>query len=152
MARATIKPTMSLQNQLIEDMKQAMKSGDRVRLDAIRFLRSEIKNYEIDHGDQDDAGVETLIAKQTKQMRESIEEYKKGGRQDLADDEQAKLTILEKYLPEQMSDEELQVIVNEVLAHTPTPQMGPVIGQVMSRVKGKADGGRVSALVKAALQ
>lgn len=143
---------MSLQTQLIEDMKQAMKSGDRTRLDAIRFLRSEIKNYEIDHGEQDDSGVLTIVARQIKQINESIEGYEKGGRTDLVAEERAKQAVLEGYMPEQLSDDQLKTIVNEVLAQNPGAQMGPVIGQVMSRVKGKADGGRVSALVRAAQQ
>lgn len=143
---------MSLQTQLVEDMKQAMKSGDRTRLDAIRFLRAEVKNYEIDNGEQNDEGVLTIITRQIKQINESIEGYEKGGRQDLADEERTKLAVLESYMPAQLSDEELAKIISEVVAQNPGAQMGPVIGQVMSKVKGKADGGRVSALVKAALQ
>jgi len=132
-------------------MKQAMKAGDKARLGVIRFLRSEIKNYEIDHGQQDDLGVEKIIAKQVKQVRESLEEYQKAGRDDLVKEEQVKLAILEEYLPEQLSDEEIQTIIKEVLAALDNPQMGPVIGQVMSKAQGKADGGRVSALVREAL-
>lgn len=143
---------MPLQNQLVEDMKQAMKAGDRIRLDVIRFLRAEIKNFEIDNGAQDDAGVLAIIGRQIKQVNESIEGYEKGGRADLAAEERAKLAILQSYMPEQLSDDALNQIIAEVIAQNPSPQMGPIIGQVMSKVKGQADGGRVSALVKAALQ
>jgi uncharacterized protein len=143
---------MSLQTQLIEDMKQAMKSGDRTRLDAIRFLRSEIRNYEIDNGEQDDEGVLAIIARQVKQMKESIEEYRKGDREDMAADEELKLAVLQEYLPTQMSDDELRAIVKEVVGKSAGAQMGPVIGQVMAQVKGKADGGRVSAMVREELQ
>jgi uncharacterized protein len=142
---------MSLHTQLLEDMKNAMKSGDRTRLDAVRFLRSEIKNYEIDHGEQDDEGVLGIIARQVKQMNDSIQEYRKGDREDLAAEEELKLAILKEYLPAQMSDEELRTIVNEVVAQSAGAQMGPVIGQVMARVKGQADGGRVSTMVREAL-
>lgn len=142
---------MSLSQQLIAEMKQAMKDGDKVRLAVVRYLRSEIKNYEIDHGEQDDAGIEKIVAKQVKQVKESIEEYQKAGRDDLVSEEKAKLKILEEYLPEQMSDEELQAIIDEVLQSTENPQMGPVIGQVMKKVQGKADGNKVSQLVRQAL-
>lgn len=139
---------MSLQTQLLEDMKNAMKSGDRTRLDAVRFLRSEIKNYEIDNGEQDDEGVLAIIARQVKQMNDSIQEYRKGDREDLAADEELKLAILKEYLPAQMSDDELRAIVKEVVTQSAGAQMGPVIGQVMARVKGQADGGRVSTMVR----
>jgi uncharacterized protein len=142
---------MSFSQQLIADMKQAMKSGDKVKLGVVRFLRSEIKNFEIDNGEQDDAGIEKIIAKQVKQVKESISEYQKAGRDDLVAEEEPKLKILEGYLPEQLSDEEIQVIVDEVLDGMDNPEMGPVIGQVMGKVQGKADGGRVSALVRQAL-
>lgn len=142
---------MSFSQQLIDDMKQAMKAGDKVKLSVIRFLRSEIKNYEIDHGEQDDAGIEKIVAKQVKQVKESITEYKKAGRDDLVSEEEPKLKILEEYLPEQMSDEELQVVIDEVLSTMDNPEIGPAIGQVMGKVQGKADGSKVSALVRQAL-
>ncbi len=142
---------MSLSQQLIDEMKQAMKAGDKVKLSVIRFLRSEIKNYEIDHGEQDDAGIEKIVAKQVKQVKESITEYKKAGRDDLVSEEEPKLKILEEYLPEQMSDEELQVVIDEVLSTMDNPEIGPAIGQVMGKVQGKADGSKVSALVRQAL-
>lgn len=132
-------------------MKQAMKDGDKVKLGVVRFLRSEIKNFEIDHGKQDDAGIEKIIAKQVKQVKESIAEYQKAGRDDLVLAEEPKLKILEAYLPEQMSDEEVQAVIDEVLSTTDNPEMGPIIGQVMGKVQGKADGGRVSVLVRQSL-
>ncbi len=146
-----MKGNMSFSQQLVSDMKQAMKDGDKVKLGVVRFLRSEIKNFEIDHGEQDDAGIEKIIAKQVKQVKESIAEYQKAGRDDLVATEKPKLKILASYLPEQMSDEEIQAVINEVLETMEKPEMGPVIGQVMARVQGKADGSRVSALVRQAL-
>ena len=142
---------MSFSQQLVDEMKQAMKDGDKVKLSVIRFLRSEIKNYEIDHGEQDDAGIEKIVAKQVKQVKESIEEFQKAGRADLVAAEEPKLKILEAYLPEQMSDEEIQVVIDEVLGGMDNPEMGPAIGQVMAKVQGKADGGKVSGLVRQAL-
>ncbi len=142
---------MSLSQQLVDDMKQAMRDKNKVKLSVIRYLRSGIKNYEIDHGEQDDAGVEKIVAKQAKQVRESIEEYQKAGRSDLVSQEEAKLKILEEYLPEQMSDEGIQAVINEVLSGMENPQMGPAIGLVMKKVQGKADGSKVSQLVRQAL-
>ena len=142
---------MSLSQQLVDDMKQAMRDKNKVKLSVIRYLRSGIKNYEIDHGEQDDAGVEKIVAKQVKQVRESIEEYQKAGRSDLVSEEEAKLKILEEYSPEQMSDEEIQAVINEVLSGIENPQMGPAIGLVMKKVQGRADGSKVSQLVRQAL-
>lgn len=142
---------MSLNQQLIDEMKQAMKSGDKIRLGTIRFLRAQIKNFEIDNGEQNDAGIEKIVAKQVKQVKESIEEYQKAGRDDLVAEEENKLKVLEEYLPEQMSDEDISTVIEEVLKGLEDPQMGPVIGQVMAKVQGKADGNKVSALVRQAL-
>ncbi len=138
---------MSLKEQLVEEMKQAMKSGDKVRLEVIRYLRSIIQNYEIDHGEQEDEGVQRLVAQQVKQSKEAIAEFKKGERQDLVDAEEAKLAVLMEYLPAQQSDEELEQVVRKVIADTGADQPGPIIGQVMAKVKGQADGGRVAQLV-----
>jgi len=146
-----VKGNMSLSQQLIDEMKQAMRDRNKIKLSVIRYLRSGIKNYEIDHGQQDDAGIEKIVTKQAKQVKESIEEYKKAGRDDLVLEEKAKLKILEEYLPEQMSDEEIQVVINEVLKSIKNPQIGPVIGQVMGKVQGKADGSKVSELVRQTL-
>ncbi len=139
---------MTLKEQLTEDMKNAMRARDSVKLNVIRFLQADIKNFEIDNGEQDDAGVQKIIAKQIKQMKDAMTDYAKGGRQDLIDDEQQKVVILETYLPQQMSDEELKKIVAEVLAESGATAVGPVIGQVMKRVSGLADSGRVAVMVK----
>ena len=139
---------MTIKQQLMDDMKTAMKAKEMVRLGAIRFLRAEIQKFEIDNGEQDDAGVLKLISKQVKQMRDAMAEYAKGDRNDLVEAEQAKVDVLEKYLPEQMSDDELKKIVAEVVAAQPDAKMGVIMGQVMAKVGGTADGGRVSAAVR----
>src|SRR3989339_2188511 len=139
---------MSLKQQLTEDMKTAMKAREAEKLGTIRFLLSAIKNAEIDAGELDDAGIQKVIATQVKQIKESIEEYKKGGREDLVTAEQGKLKVLSAYLPEQMSDEELKQIIQSVIDQSSDKNMGPIIGQVMKQVAGKADGQRVSQLVR----
>jgi uncharacterized protein YqeY len=142
---------MSLKDQLISDMKQAMRAGDKVKLDAIRFLRSEIKNYEIDHGQQDQAGLEKLVARQVGQIKESITQYSKGGREDLVQKEKEKLMVMQAYLPAQLGLEELKKIVATTVQSFSPDQVGPAIGKVMQKVQGKADGKIVASLVKEAL-
>jgi hypothetical protein len=139
---------MSLRKQLISEMKTAMKAGDKTKLGVIRYLRSQIKNYEIDHGKQDEAGLQQIVAKEVKQVKESIHEYRQAGREDLVEAEEAKLEVLSTYLPEQLSDQELKKIVQEVIDQVELSEPGPVIGQVMARVKNQADGARVSQLVR----
>ena len=139
---------MPLKDQLMEDMKNAMRAKDSVRLGVIRFLRSEIKNVEIDHGDQDDEGVLKIIARQVKSMKDANSEYEKGGREDLVEDNNTKISILEEYLPEQLSDGELETIVKKVIDAAEEKNMGKIIGQVVKEVSGKADGGRVSQMVR----
>jgi len=139
---------MSLNKQIMEDMKQAMKDKNAEKLVMLRLLRSEIKNVEIDHGEQDDAGVQKIVAKLLKQWNDAKSDYEKGGRDDLVKEAESKIVVLESYLPEQMSDDELKKIVKEVIDQSGQTQVGPIIGQVMKKVAGKADGGKVSQLVK----
>lgn len=142
---------MSLRTQLTDDMKQAMRDRNMVKLNAIRFLISALRNFEIDNGEQDDAGIQKIIAKVVKQMEESLDEYRKGDREDLAAEEELKLAALKPYLPEQMSEAELKAVVTEVIASMDNPVMGQVIGAVKAKVGQKADGSAIAALVKQAL-
>jgi len=143
---------MNLKDQLVEDMKQAMRSKDTLKLGVIRFLRSEIKNFEIDKGEQDDEGIIKIIASQTKKMKDAVLEFKNAKRDDLVSDEEAKIVILETYLPEQMSDLELEGIVTKVISESDEKNMGKLIGIIVKLVNGKADGGRVSAMVRQQLR
>lgn len=138
---------MSLKNQLTEEMKQAMRDRDSVRLNTIRFLRSEIKNTEIDEGELDDAGVQKVVAKQIKSIKDAVEDFKKAGRDEIVEEEMAKVAILETFLPKQLSDEELDAVVAEVHA-SGTTEMGPMIGATKAKVGDKADGKRVADAVK----
>jgi len=143
---------MTLQEQLMEDMKQAMRDKNTVKLGVIRLLRSEIKNFEIDNGSQDDAGTQKIIASQVKKMKDAVIDFENAGRDDIVAEEKEKIAIMEAYLPEQMSDEELETIVSRVVDSTEDKNMGKLIGAVMKEVAGRADGGRVSAQVRAKLQ
>jgi len=142
---------MSLKDQLDEDLKQSMRSRDRVRLDAIRQIKAAVTNAEIQHGGNfDDAQVEEIIARIVRQHRESIEAFKKGNRQDLIDTEEAELTVLLPYLPEQMPAEEIAALARQaakdVGAQGPADK-GKIMGKLMPQVKGKADGKVVNDIV-----
>lgn len=139
---------MSLKDQLMEDMKNAMRSRDSAKLDVIRFLRSEIKNIEIDHGDQDDAGVLKIVARQIKSMKDANTEFINAGREDLAKENDSKIAILETYMPAQLSDVELEEIVKSTIESSEDKNMGKIIGQVVAKTEGKADGGRISQMVR----
>lgn len=146
---------MSMKDQLTSDMKDAMKSGDTERRDLIRYVLSAYKNAEIERkGDLREEDEIRLIQTQVKQRQDSIEQFRKGDRDDLADREVAQVRILEEYLPEQMSDEELDRFVkqgiSEVGADGPT-DMGKVMGFLKPRSEDRVDGRRLSAAVRDAL-
>lgn len=138
---------MSLANQLMSDMKDAMRSKDRVKLDVVRFLRSDIKNWEIDNGPADDTAIQKIIAKQVKQIKEANADYAKAGRTDLVKAEEEKLKVLMTYLPAQLDEADIIQIIDQVIAQNSDLKMGPLVGQVMKEVKGQADGATVSKLV-----
>ena len=146
---------MSLKQTISDDMKTAMKAKDSERLGTIRLLQAAIKQKEVDERiELDDAAIVTIVDKLIKQRKDSITQFEAGGRQDLADKEKSELTVLQVYLPERMSAEEVtaavQAIVAELGASGPG-DMGKVMGAVKSKLAGKADMGQVSAAVKAAL-
>jgi len=143
---------MSLKDKLTEDLKQAMRQGDEQRRSTLRLVMAAIKNAEIEKRRELEEGeLLAIIAKEAKQRRESIAQFEKGGRQDLADREKAELQILLAYLPEQLSKEEIEAqarqIIEEVEATSPA-QMGQVMRQLMPLMQGKADGKLVSQVVK----
>ena len=147
-----------LKQQLKDQLKEAMLAKDELKTSVIRFVLSGITYYEIQKGgagyEATDEDVLTVINKEVKQRKASIEQFTAGGRQDLVDKEKAELAILESYLPEQMSEEEVRKYVTEAVAQTgaSTPQdMGKVMSSLMPKVKGKADGNLVSRLVREAL-
>jgi len=138
----------ALKDQLFEDMKNAMRAHDTVKLGVVRYLISEVKNFEIDNGPQDDAGVLKVIAREVKKMKDALEEFKKADRQDIVEEETAKIAVMETYLPQQMGEADLEKIVKETVEGSEDKNFGNVMKAVMAKVQGQADGGRVSALVK----
>ena len=145
----------SLKDQITEDMKSAMRAKETARLGTIRLLLAAIKQREVDDRIVlDDAAVIATVEKMIKQRKDSISQFEKAGRDDLVAVESAEMTILQTYLPAQMSDEEVQAAVAAAVAATGAagPQdMGKVIGVLKGQLAGKADMGKVSGLVKAAL-
>ena len=146
---------MSLKEQITEDMKTAMRAKDSERLGTIRLLLAALKQKEVDERvELDDAMVVTIVDKMVKQRKDSVAAFTQGGRTDLADKEAAEIKVIEAYLPQRMSADEVsaavQAIVAELGASGPG-DMGKVMGAVKARLAGKADMGQVSAAVKAAL-
>ena len=143
---------MSLKGQITEDMKTAMKAGDKDRLKVVRLIRAAIKQIEIDTREElDDAAVLTVLTKMVKQRRDSVEQFEKGDREDLAAIERAEIVVLNDYLPDQLSAEELAAMVDEVIQATGAEgirDMGKVMGQIKAKAAGRADMGAVSATVK----
>jgi len=142
---------MSLKDQLSEDLKDAMRSGDEIRKTAIRLTIAAVKNAEVAAIKQfDDKEVLGVIAKQAKQRRESIEEFGKAGRQDLVEKEEAELRILEAYLPAQMSREEIEREARAVIAETGASgpgDKGKVMAALMPRLAGRAEGRAINEVV-----
>lgn len=150
---------MSLKDRLTDNIKTAMKAKDKLRLETVRSLKKAVLEKEVSVRP---SGQETLteeqeldiLAQQAKQRRDSITQYRSAGRDDLADKEAQELTIIEEYLPQQLSAEELSEILDETIAKvgaTSPKDMGKVMGAVMKQLKGKADGKQVQAMVKAKL-
>ena len=146
---------MSLKEQLLQDMKDAMKAKEagKTALSVIRMVRSAIRNTEIDGKcELDDAGVGAVIAKEMKQRKESLADFEKAGRADLVEQVKAEMAVLEKYMPKQLSEDEIRKIVTDIVAGNDGMKMGDVMKAVMGELKGKADGKVVSAIVKEILQ
>ncbi len=145
----------ALKDQLVNDMKAAMRDKDSARLEVIRMLRAAIQRKEVDDQvELNDDEVLAVIQKQIKQANDSIKQFEQGGREDLAAKEKSELAIMQQYMPEQLSVEELQSLVNEALAATGAESikdMGKVIGMLKPKIQGRADMGQLSQMIKAAL-
>lgn len=143
---------MTIFEQLTEDMKKALKAGEKDRLSAIRLLRGQIKNAAIDKGKDLSQEEELLILNNAaKKRRESIEAYKAAGRTDLVNKEEKELAVVESYLPEKLGEEELEKIIDQVIDEVNAvtiKDLGKVMPVVMSKVRGRAEGKKVNELVR----
>ena len=138
---------MTIQQQLVEDMKTAMRAHEMEKLTTIRFLLAEIKNAQIDGAGETDADLQKVIASQVKKSKEAAAEFVAAARQDLVAAETEKIAVMEAYLPQQLSDEALEKLVRETLSENTGLNFGQLMGQVMKKVAGRADGKRVQALM-----
>ncbi|MCC0177559.1 GatB/YqeY domain-containing protein [Waterburya agarophytonicola K14] len=147
---------MSLKEQIGEDIKTAMKAKDKIRLQTVRGIKKAIldKEVELRPKGQDSLTPEQeieLLSQQAKQRRDSIEQFTNAGRDDLADKEKQELAIIETYLPEQVSDSEVESIIDQIIADSGASSLkdlGKVMGPAMKQLKGKADGKKIQELVK----
>lgn len=145
----------ALKTRILEDMKAAMKAGDKPRLAVIRLISAALKQKEVDERiTLGDADVLAVLDKMGKQRRESIEQYKAAGRMDLAEQESFELEVIQSYLPAPLSDAELDALIQEAIAATGATsirEMGAVMGKLRPQVQGRADMTSVSARIKSAL-
>ncbi len=149
-------PKISLKERLQDDVKKALRAGDKPRLSVLRMAMAAIQQREVDSRESlDEGGVQTILEKMVKQRHEAAEHFRAGGRDDLLDKETAEIAVLKTYLPEPMSEEETVTLVEEVIATLGacSPQdMGRVMGKIKQRGAGRVNLGNVSGLVRSRLQ
>ncbi|MDO1510368.1 MULTISPECIES: GatB/YqeY domain-containing protein [unclassified Neisseria] len=146
---------MNLKEQLTEDMKTAMRNKDSITLSTVRLINAAIKQYEVDErSEADDAKITAILTKMVKQRKDSAKIYTDAGRNDLADKENAEIDVLNRYLPQMMSADEIRAAVDAAIAQTGASgmaDMGKVMGILKTDLAGKADIGEVNKILKAAL-
>jgi hypothetical protein len=146
---------MSLKARLTEDMKQALKAGDKSRLSVVRMALAAIKQREVDDRvELDDGEVVGVIEKMIKQRRESASQYRSGNREDLATKEEGEVEVLSNYLPEPLSDAEIEALIGQAIEASGAQtlrDMGKVMGQIKAKAQGRVDMGQVGERVKALL-
>lgn len=144
---------MTLKEQLMADFKDAMKAKDEVKKNTISFARAAIKQYEVDNRQElDDEGIIAILSKQVKMRKDALSDFENAGRTDLADDYKAEIEILMNYLPEQMDESKIREVVQATAAEMGIEggkqNMGKLIGAVMKKVKGLADGNDVRKVIQ----
>ncbi len=146
---------MSLKQQLTEDMKTAMRGGDKHRLGVVRLILAAVKQREVDERiELDDTQVLAVLEKMLKQRKDSVTQYAAAGREDLAEVERAEMVVIEAYLPAKLSEAEVDALISEAIAETGAStarDMGKVVALVKTKAAGRADMGQVSARIKARL-
>ena len=146
---------MSIEQQLLNDMNAALKAGKKEDVATIRMVRAQLKDARIAKGsDLDEANINQVLQRAVKMRKEAIEMYRQGNRQDLVDKESTELQIIQRYLPEQLSEDDLKKLIDEIIAaaHLSSEKdLGRLMGAIMPKVQGKADGKLVQQLAKSAL-
>lgn len=145
----------SLKEQITEAMKDAMRAKEKERLGTIRLIQAEIKRIEVDERIEiDDARLLAILDKMVKQRRDSISQFEEAGRQELADKEQAEIVVIQDFLPEALSEDEINGMIDEAITTTGAESMkdmGKVMGIIKPQIQGRADAGVVSGMIKAKL-
>ncbi len=145
----------SLKEQITEAMKDAMRSKEKERLGTIRLMLSEVKRIEVDERiDIDDARLLAVLDRMVKQRRDSISQFEQAGRQELADKEQTEIVVIQDFLPQPLSEEELATMIDDTIASVGAESMkdmGKVMGIIKPQIQGRADAGVVSGVIKAKL-
>jgi hypothetical protein len=148
-------PPVNLKQQLTEDMKTAMRAGDKHRLGVVRLILAAVKQREVDERiELDDTQILSVLEKMLKQRKDSVSQYSAAGREDLADVERAEMVVIEAYLPAKLSDAEIEALITAAIAETGASSardMGKVVAIVKTQAAGRADMGQVSARIKALL-
>ncbi len=147
---------MSLKQQILDDVKQAMRAKDKPRLNALRLITAAIKQIEVDRRIEslDDSQVTEVLTKMVKQRRDSLDQYRQAGRDDLAGQEQYELDLIQTYLPQPLSEKEVSRLIEDAIAETGASamkDMGKVMGLLKPKLTGRADMGAVSKLIKSRL-
>jgi len=141
-----------LKERITQEMKAAMKGGDKARLGVIRLILAALKQVEVDERiELDDDRVIAILDKMVKQRRDSVEQYEKAGRTELADQEKYEISVIQEFLPQPLSGEEIEALIEEAIAATGATsmkEMGKVMGMLKPKLQGRADMGAVSGLVK----
>ncbi|MDD2190632.1 MAG: GatB/YqeY domain-containing protein [Eubacteriales bacterium] len=148
---------MSLKDRLLNDFKESMKAKDDIRKNTVNLARAAIKQYEVDHRvELNDQDIIAILTKQVKMRKDALSDFEKAGRTDLLDDYNKEIAILQEYLPKQLSKEEIEAIVKTTAAELKIEggkqNMGKLIGAVMPKVKGVADGNEVRAIIEELLR
>ncbi len=141
-----------MQDKLKADLKVAMLAGEKDKVEVLRGVATAVQMAKIDDKDMDEAGEMKIIAKESKKRKDAAQMYVDGGDQERADNELAEAKIIDAYLPEQMSEDDIAAIVDEVIEKVGKDNMGAIMGQAMAKVAGQADGGIVSKIVKEKMQ
>lgn len=140
---------MSLRSTIVETQKEAMKAKDAQTLAVVRLVFAAIRNSEIDKGRElTDEEVIAIIRSQNKQLNDAIKDFESGARQDLIDSAKSEIEVLKRFLPAELSDEEIRSVIQKIIAQSPDGTVGQLIGVVMKELKGRADGNRVRTLVE----
>lgn len=143
-----------LKQQILQDFKQALKTKNAIEVSVLRMLQSAIKNAEVAKKRQEltDEKILKIIKQQTRQRQDSISQFQKGKRLDLVEKEKKELQILQKYLPEQMSESQIREIVKKIISETGLTDFGPIMSKIMAEVRDKADGNLVKKIVEEELK